>query len=160
RPARPHSHPAEAAAPRRRAPGAAARAARDGQGPARDRVARLLLVRDDRAFDRGTGGALLMMRTLALFLCVVAAGCGFEREAPYAGARVPDVAPWSDLGPVDLCLAAARIVAPSLCGTAAAAGASCASDGDCKSRERCVCGACTVAVCDSADECGPADGGF
>jgi len=106
-----------------------------------------------------------MMRTLALFLCVVAAGCGFEREAPYAGARVPDVAPWSDLGPVDLCLAAARIVAPSLgsaglCGTAAAAAASCASDGDCKSRERCVCGACTVAVCDSADECGPADGGF
>ena len=106
------------------------------------------------------------MRTYAaLLVALVVAGCGFERETPYAGARIPDVGPWTDVGPVDLCLGGAHLVAPSLgtaglCGTAAAAGATCASDGDCQSRERCVCGACTVAVCDSADECGPADGGF
>ncbi|HEX9105313.1 MAG TPA: hypothetical protein VF997_24050, partial [Polyangia bacterium] len=107
-------------------------------------------------------------RTLALLCClplVAVAGCGFERATPFAGARLPDVGPWSDLGPVELCLAGARIVAPSLgdagvCTTAATSGAACSDDAGCRSRERCVCGACAVAVCDSADECGPADGAF
>ncbi len=99
-------------------------------------------------------------------VAALAAGCGFERAAPYAGARVPDVAPWSDVGPVTLCDSGARLVAPSLgsagiCMPAAAgAGARCTSDGDCRSRERCLCGSCSVAVCDSADECGPAGGPF
>ena len=33
--------------------------------------------------------------------------------------------------------------------------AACSVDGDCRSREKCLCGRCAVAVCDSADECGP-----
>ena len=100
----------------------------------------------------------------ALILLALLSGCGFERAAPYAGARVPDVAPFHDLGPVTLCDGAAHIVAPSLGAAGVCVGpeaaAACKSDGDCKSRERCVCGACIVAVCDSADECGPADGPF
>ncbi len=108
------------------------------------------------------------MRTplVALLLVAAAAGCGFERQTPFAGARVPDVGPWTDLGPLTLCTAAqSRIVAPSLgsagvCVAQPSAGAACAVDTDCKSRERCLCGRCAVAVCDSADECGPAGGRF
>lgn len=103
-------------------------------------------------------------RLAAVALALTVAGCGFERADPFAGTRIADVAPWSDLGPVTICDGAAHLVAPSLgaaglCASAAAP-ASCASDGDCASRERCVCGSCTVAVCSSADECGPADGPF
>jgi hypothetical protein len=104
------------------------------------------------------------MRAIVLSLLVAVAGCGFERADPFAGARVPDVAPFTDLGPVTICDGAAHLVAPSLgaaglCSTAAAA-SSCAVDGDCATRERCVCGSCTVAVCNSADECGAAGGPF
>jgi hypothetical protein len=94
----------------------------------------------------------------------VAAGCGFERESPYAGRRVPDVAPWQDLGPLTVCGGGQRIVAPSL-GNAGLClprpdERSCSADADCKHRERCLCGLCSVAVCDSADECGPPGGDF
>lgn len=97
-------------------------------------------------------------------IATLVAGCGFEREAPFAGRRIPDVGPWQDLGALTICRAQARIVAPSLgaaglCRTNAPLVA-CAADGDCKSRERCVCGHCTVAVCDSAEECGPTSGPF
>ncbi|MCU1280641.1 MAG: hypothetical protein JWM53_4187 [bacterium] len=98
-------------------------------------------------------------------IAVAVAGCGFERQPPFAGARIPDVGPWQDRGPLTVCTADhARIVAPSL-GTAgicaaAAADSTCSADSDCNRRERCLCGRCAVAVCDSADECGPADGPF
>jgi hypothetical protein len=105
-------------------------------------------------------------RTFAFVALVAVAcgGCGFERESPFAGRRVPDVGPWQDLGALTVCRAQARIVGPSLgaaglCRTAAPLVA-CTADGDCKSRERCVCGRCAVAACDSAEECGPADGPF
>ncbi|MGZ3438957.1 MAG: hypothetical protein ACXVDD_05560 [Polyangia bacterium] len=107
------------------------------------------------------------MRSLVVAALVcAAAGCGFEREAPYAGTRVPDVGPWQDLGPLTVCTASqSRIVAPSLgsagvCVSSAPGGPACAADGDCASRERCLCGRCAVAVCDSAAVCGRADGGF
>jgi hypothetical protein len=105
------------------------------------------------------------MRALLVTVLLLAAGCGFERAAPFAGTRIADVGPWSDLGPVTICDGAAHLVAPSLgtaglCATTAAAAASCAVDDDCDSRERCVCGRCAVAVCGSADECGPAGGPF
>jgi hypothetical protein len=92
---------------------------------------------------------------------VVAAGCGFAGEPPFAGRRVPDVAPWQDVGPLVICDGTTRLGPPlepaaGLCG--AADGAACAADGDCRSRERCVCGRCTVAVCDSNDECAGAAG--
>ena len=77
----------------------------------------------------------MRMPALTVAVLAAAAGCGFERATPYAGARVPDVAPWTDLGPLTVCTAAqARIVAPSL-GTAglcaqAGAGAACSRDAD------------------------------
>ncbi|MCU1279519.1 MAG: hypothetical protein JWM53_3065, partial [bacterium] len=73
---------------------------------------------------------------------------------------------WQDLGPLTVCTAShARINAPSLgsagvCLVSSASFSACTSDADCASRERCLCGGCAVTVCDSADECGPADGGF
>jgi hypothetical protein len=102
----------------------------------------------------------------ALLLLLLASGCGFERATPFAGARIPDVGPWSDAGPLTLCDGAAHIVAPSLgaaglCTPASsAAPTSCTSDSDCADRERCLCGSCSVAVCDSADECGRPNGPF
>ncbi len=91
--------------------------------------------------------------TFAL-LCIT--GCGFVGEAPFAGRRVPDVAPWQDVGPLTICDGATRLGSPGedaagVCGLTD--GAACATDDGCRSRERCVCGRCTVAVCDSGDEC-------
>ncbi|HEY2749179.1 MAG TPA: hypothetical protein VGL86_31395 [Polyangia bacterium] len=104
------------------------------------------------------------MRALVILVAITVVGCGFERATPYAGARIADVGPWTDLGPLTICVGPAHIIAPSagtagLCAPPAAA-ASCTSDGDCQSRERCLCGSCSVAVCDSADECGPTGGAF
>ncbi len=87
--------------------------------------------------------------------------CGFDTPPPFAGARSSDVAPWRDLGPLLFCDGDARIGRPALaqpagfCGDGARALAACASDADCKSRERCTCAGCQVAVCDFADECAP-----
>ena len=100
------------------------------------------------------------MRAFAVAALVCVAGCGFERQTPYSGARLPDVGPWQDLGPLTVCSAGRRIVAPSLgdagvCLAASdAGGALCARDTECQSRERCICGSCAVTACDSADECG------
>jgi len=92
-------------------------------------------------------------------LAIAAAGCGFTGEPPFDGRRIADVAPWEDVGPLTICDGTTRLGpldadAVGLCAGAAPA-AACAADRDCRSRERCVCGRCTVAVCDSADECGP-----
>jgi hypothetical protein len=100
------------------------------------------------------------MRRLVVIALLFVAGCGFEREAPFAGARVPDVGPWQDIGPVTLCQGHARAIAPSLgdAGICQSGDApACTSDDACGSRERCLCGRCTVVACDSADEC---TGGF
>ncbi len=99
------------------------------------------------------------MRLKRVLVLTVFAGCGFAAEPPFDGVRVPDVAPWQDVGPLTICDGTTRLGpgdedAVGLCGTQG--GASCAADPDCRSRERCVCGKCTVAVCDTADECGPA----
>jgi hypothetical protein len=93
-------------------------------------------------------------------LALLLAGCGFTGEPPYDGRRIADVAPWEDVGPLTICDGPTRLGtldadAVGLCAGATPA-AACGADGDCRSRERCVCGRCTVAVCDSADECGPA----
>ncbi len=106
------------------------------------------------------------MRTLVI-LALVVGGCGFERQSPFAGARLPDVGPWQDLGPLTVCHFGRRIVSPALgdagvcmAGPDTGGGFACRSDGDCKSRERCICGWCEVTACDSADECGPPNGAF
>jgi hypothetical protein len=93
-----------------------------------------------------------------LVFLTLLSGCGFMGEPPFDGVRLPDVAPWQDVGPLTICDGTTRLGpgdedAVGFC--AAQAGASCAADKDCRSRERCVCGKCSVAACDTADECGP-----
>jgi hypothetical protein len=99
------------------------------------------------------------MRVWTLAAAFAFVGCGFAGEDPFAGARLPDVAPWQDIGPLTFCESDRRIGPLALgAGGLCRAGGTfqpCATDGDCRSRERCVCGGCTVALCDAADECGP-----
>jgi hypothetical protein len=99
------------------------------------------------------------MRTLVLLTLLVAA-CGYTGQDAFTGARHPDgVSAWQDLGALELCLANERI------GPAGSAAGGfcvdvntpneqiCADDSRCASRERCVCGRCTVAFCSSNSEC-------
>lgn len=91
-------------------------------------------------------------------LLALAAGCGFTGEPPFGGHRTEGVAPFRDLGPLLICDGPVRLGAPistkgGLCVDPAVALAACASDGDCRSRERCTCAGCQVALCDSVDEC-------
>jgi hypothetical protein len=95
------------------------------------------------------------MRKLLILLIIC--GCGFTGEKPFSGRQQRDVAPWEELSALTFCQAQTRIGTPTskpggLC-TDGTPGKSCAADGDCRSRERCACGQCTVLLCDSADEC-------
>jgi hypothetical protein len=95
--------------------------------------------------------------SFAFAFALALAGCGFVGEPPFSGTRVPDVAPWEDLGPLTVCDGIRRIgpLAESPLGTCnAAAQPACTSDADCGSREICLCGACQLPVCDTNDECG------
>jgi hypothetical protein len=94
------------------------------------------------------------------WLLLLLVGCGYAPQDTFTGARNPDgVATWQDLGALELCLANERIGPPG----AGAGGfcvdvntpneALCADDAACASRERCVCGRCTVAFCSSNSEC-------
>jgi hypothetical protein len=89
------------------------------------------------------------------------ASCGLAPQDELTGRRAATgVAPWQDLGAVELCLGNER-VGP---GGSATGGFCadlntppekiCAADGDCASREQCVCGRCTVKFCTSNAECG------
>jgi hypothetical protein len=85
-------------------------------------------------------------------------GCGFLGEEPFSGKRVADVAPWQDVGPLFVCDQTLSLVAPSaspagFCG--AASTKICKADADCGSRERCLCGLCTVGYCDATEDCQP-----
>ncbi len=102
-----------------------------------------------------------MARVACFFmLALTLAACGYAPQADFAGLRNPDaVSSWEDLGALEICLANVRIGPP-----AAGAGgfcvdqntpneAFCAADDACGSRERCVCGRCTVPFCSSNSEC-------
>jgi hypothetical protein len=88
------------------------------------------------------------------------AGCGFLPEDDFTGKRAGDgIAPWSDLGPVQVCLGN-QYLGPAddppggLCFDENVSEAPCTRDAQCGSREACVCGRCTVAYCASASDCG------
>ena len=89
----------------------------------------------------------------------VSRGCGFGPTDSFTGRRIGDgVAPYTDLGEVRICAGNDRLGPPtSLPGgycDRAQPGASCDADADCRSRERCVCGLCTVQFCTASAECG------
>jgi hypothetical protein len=93
-----------------------------------------------------------------LLVALMLAGCGFEGEASFGGTRFPAVAPWQDVGPLTVCdgprrLGPVRAGPLGMCERGAEV-RSCAGNGDCGSREQCVCGRCVIAACDSTDECG------
>jgi hypothetical protein len=90
---------------------------------------------------------------------LLAVGCGLgpapDPATPSGGAGN---APWTDLGPAQICLGDQALAPPStapggLCVLASAIAASCERDADCKSREACVCGRCTLAYCAAASDC-------
>ena len=93
------------------------------------------------------------------WLALVVAGCGFLPEDDFTGARVGDgIAPWTDLGPVQICLGNEYLGPPDstpggLCFDQNTQEASCTDDSECRSREACVCGRCTVPYCSSASDC-------
>src|SRR4051794_10097525 len=99
------------------------------------------------------------MRWLApLLVCL--AGCGFLGSDSFTGTRTGDgIAPWTQLGPAQLCLGNQYLGPPDaapggLCFDQNVTEERCTLDGDCRSREACVCGRCTVAYCASASDCG------
>lgn len=99
-----------------------------------------------------------MRRALGILFAMVAA-CGFLPEDDFTGKRAGDgIAPWTDLGPVQICLGNEYLGPPDstpggLCFDAATQEAPCTGDDDCRSREACVCGRCTVAYCSTASDC-------
>ncbi len=94
-----------------------------------------------------------------LLLVLAIGGCGFAPQDDFTGRRVGDgAAPWTDLGVVQLCLGNELIGPPAtdpggLCIAGTSAEAPCAGDSDCRSREACVCGRCTVPYCTVNSDC-------
>jgi hypothetical protein len=98
-----------------------------------------------------------MRYVLPIFLL---AACGLAPSPDFTGTRAGDgVAPWKDLGPVELCFGDRFLGAPGtppggFCENVTTPQAPCNGDDDCASRETCVCGRCTVAYCSAASDCG------
>lgn len=99
------------------------------------------------------------MRAPVIVALALAAGCGFAPEEPFSGTRTGDgIAPWRDLGPAPVCLGNQFLgpdgtPAGGFCFGRSLLEASCNDDGDCRSREACVCGRCTVPYCATASDC-------
>ncbi len=107
--------------------------------------------------------ALLALVVGAVVGVVVGGGvsCTLADEPLWGGSRlVSGVAPYKDLGGVEICVADHRLGTPDtdLAGfcvpRSTPARVTCASDSGCRSRESCVCGFCTVKYCTRNDECG------
>jgi hypothetical protein len=100
------------------------------------------------------------MRASISLLVITVAACGLAPSPDFTGTRVGDgIAPWKDLGPVELCFGDRFLGAPDTppggyCEAITEPQTPCNVDGDCKSRESCVCGRCTVAYCSAASDCG------
>lgn len=98
------------------------------------------------------------MRRLAVL--ALWASCGFGPNDNFTGARqATGIAPWADLGGANLCekpalLGPADSTPVGFCVPDGTEPRACTQDPDCRPRERCVCGRCTVQYCDSAAGCG------
>ena len=101
------------------------------------------------------------MRTVSAILAIAlaATACGFAPQDEFTGQRAGDgVAPWKDLGPVQICLGNEFIGPPAsspggMCSPSSMVAPPCVDDGDCQSRESCVCGSCTVQYCTVNSDC-------
>lgn len=97
-------------------------------------------------------------RTLLLPL-LLATACGtVGRDDDTQRTTCSGLGPWTDLGPVEVCLGSAEAVAGS--GTAPADGwcvadeaRPCTDDAECRTEELCRCGLCRVVRCSSNAEC-------
>lgn len=99
-----------------------------------------------------------MLRFSWLGLCLVA--CTLAPQDPYSGVGfATGVAPFEEKGPLQLCVATHRITSPGriLGGFCQKKDAplrkDCTYETDCRGRETCVCGKCTVKFCTRSDEC-------
>ena len=98
------------------------------------------------------------MRRAAFTLLL--ASCGFWGEDDFKGLRVgAGDAPWTDRGTLAICESPTLLGPPDsdpsgLCMSDRGGVAGCHADGDCHSRERCVCGLCSVQFCDGPGQCG------
>lgn len=95
----------------------------------------------------------------ALLVLALLAGCGFGPNDEFTGRRAGDgIAPWTAIGPVQICLGNEFIGPPDsvpggLCAASTVVEAQCTTDGDCDSREACVCGRCIIQYCTAASDC-------
>src|SRR5687768_6417036 len=96
-----------------------------------------------------------------ILLAFLLGSCGFLPEDDFTGKRAGDgIAPWEDLGPVQVCLGNQFLGPPDttpggLCHPTTQGQTACNDERDCRSREACVCGTCTVAYCATASDCAP-----
>jgi len=101
------------------------------------------------------------MRGPATRTCLLAllVGRGFAPQDSFTGQRVGDgIAPWADLGPVQVCLGNEFLGPPDsepggVCIPTSVVEQPCTTDNDCRSRETCVCGGCTIQYCTVNSDC-------
>lgn len=102
-----------------------------------------------------------VVRLLLLVGMASISACTMADEPLWSGSRlVSGVAPYRDLGGVQICVADHRLGTPDsdIAGfcvpRSAPERAPCVEDSHCAGRESCVCGFCTVKYCTRNDECG------
>jgi hypothetical protein len=93
----------------------------------------------------------------ALLACLLV-GCGLAPEGGSVGGPSAGITPWDDLGTVVVCRGEQSFGPPAsppggLCVRADFTAAACTADSECRSREVCFCGRCTVEFCAAASDC-------
>ena len=92
----------------------------------------------------------------ALVVFLAACGLGPTPETPPPAST--GNAPWREIGVTQVCLGEQAFAPPDtlpggLCVRETFVGAACTSDAECRSRESCECGRCTVAYCAVSSDC-------
>jgi len=96
------------------------------------------------------------MRAALLLVCGCGLGPAPDQATPVAG---DGIAPWTDLGAAQVCLGDQSLGGPATLNGGLCVGINvpdatpCVRDSDCRDRELCGCGRCTVAYCDATSDC-------